>query len=337
MISVIIPVYNGERFIEKALNSVICQTYTDFEAIVVNDGAEDSTAFICRKMAASDSRIHYFEKENTGVSDTRNYALSKMKGEYVFFLDADDALPDYAFALLMSEMDKGGCDAVYGNHAYGYGAEPMPRVPRIASGVYTWENLKNIFLDDGTLTGILFGSGCGVLYKSRVIREYGLRFHTDMKVNEDGLFNLEFLRHASRIRVMEKPYVYIYNQWKSLRGKQLETDGRFDNSEKIIYAYLKENKLLEDFAGQLARRKVSVCFWNALRIRDAKTSLTEARRYLKQLFDDPDVRAGFEYLDYAGMNRYKRLLCFMMRHRFITLFYFVIRYVYPMVERVIRR
>ncbi len=175
MISVIIPIYNGERFIEKALNSVLCQTYTDFEVIVVNDGSEDSTDLLCQKMAKEDSRIRYFAKKNTGVSDTRNFALSEMTGDYVFFLDADDEIPDYAFALLMREMEKGDCCAVYGNHAYCYGAEPMPRVPRMASGVYTWEDLKDAFLDDGTLTGILFGSGCGVLYQSRIIREFGLR------------------------------------------------------------------------------------------------------------------------------------------------------------------
>ncbi|MCD7752773.1 MAG: glycosyltransferase [Lachnospiraceae bacterium] len=337
MISVIVPVYNAERFIKKALESVLKQTYSDFEIIVVNDGSVDSTAAVCRMMEQSDQRIHYFEKENTGVSDTRNYAFTQMTGEYVFFLDADDVLPDYAFACLMREMDRGDCDAVYGNHAYCYGGDPMPRIPRIASGIYTWESLKDIFLDDGTLTGILFGSGCGVLYQSRIIRECNLHFNTDMKVNEDGLFNFEFLRHASRIRVMDEPYVYIYNQWKSLAGKPLKADDRFLASEKIIEAYLKENSLLVEFSEQLACRKLSVCFWNALRVKDAQTTLSGARQYLKELFDDPDVRAGFACLNYVGMNRYKRLLCFMMRHRLCVLFYFVIRYVYPMAEKVVRR
>ncbi|MCD8327083.1 MAG: glycosyltransferase [Lachnospiraceae bacterium] len=337
MISVIVPAYNAERFIENALNSVLRQTCSDFEIIVVNDGSQDSTDRICRKMAASDQRIRYFGKKNTGVSDTRNFAFSKMTGEYVFFLDADDFLPEKAFELLMAEMEKGDCDAVYGNHAYSYGADPLPRVPRIASGVYHWDELKNIFLDDGTLTGILFGSDCGVLYKSSVIQEHHLRFCCEMKVNEDGLFNLEFLMAASQIRVMEEPYVYVYNQWKSHADRPLERDYRFDSSERIIEACLEGKGLKEEFADQLSCRKVSVAFWNAVRVKDAKTDLKQACLYLQELFGDPEVKEGLRCLDYSRMSKYKRVFCFLMRRRMYAAFYLLLRYIYPMAEKVIKR
>ncbi|MCD8130273.1 MAG: glycosyltransferase family 2 protein [Lachnospiraceae bacterium] len=338
MISVIVPVYNGERFIEKALNSVLCQTYADFEIIVVNDGSCDSAGVICKRLASSDHRIRYFQKENTGVSDTRNFALSQMKGEYFFFLDADDLLPDYALKCMVREIKREDCDAVFGNHAYSYGGKLLPRIPRIASGSYSWDDLKGRFLDDGTLTGILFGSGCGVLYSGRIIRKYGLKFHRDMRVNEDGFFNLEFLRHSSKIRVMAQPYVYIYNQWKNSAGrKPLEADARFDSSERVFEEYFDKNGLKDEFAAQMACRKVSVAFWNSIRIRDAQTSLVQSRRYLKDLFNGSGVQEGLRGMDYEHMSRYKRGICFLMRHRLYVAFYFLIRYAYPAAEKVIKR
>ena len=337
MISVIVPAFNAERFIEDALNSVLRQTYSDYEILVVNDGSEDSTESVCRKIAARDQRIRFFSKKNSGVSDTRNCALSKMTGQYAFFLDADDLLPEYSFELLMAEMEKGDCDAVFGNHAYSYEGKLLPRIPRVASGIYSWEKLKGIFLDDGTLTGILFGSDCGVLYKSSVIKEHHMQFHCDMKVNEDGLFNLEFLRHSSQIRVMSDPYVYVYNQWKSQAVRNLERDYRFEGSERIIESYLEQNRLQEEFSHQLVCRKVSVAFWNAVRVKDSKTNLIQACCYLKELFDTSEVQEGLKCSNYSEMNKYKRGLCFLMRHQMCVSFYLLLHYIYPLAEKVIKR
>ncbi len=90
-VSVIMPAYNAEAFIEDAINSVLKQTYTDFELIVIDDCSTDSTASIVLRMADIDSRIHYFQnKNNSGVSVTRNFGISKAAGEWIAFLDSDD-------------------------------------------------------------------------------------------------------------------------------------------------------------------------------------------------------------------------------------------------------
>ena len=87
---IIIPVYNVENYLRSCLDSVLSQTYKDFEVLMVNDGSPDSSGDICREYVAKDSRFHYFEKENGGLSDARNYGIERAQGEYLTFIDSDD-------------------------------------------------------------------------------------------------------------------------------------------------------------------------------------------------------------------------------------------------------
>ena len=89
-ISVIIPVYNTEKYLHRCIDSVLAQTYQDFELLLIDDGSKDSSGAICDEYAAKDTRVRVFHKENGGVSDTRNYGLDLAQGKYLMFLDSDD-------------------------------------------------------------------------------------------------------------------------------------------------------------------------------------------------------------------------------------------------------
>lgn len=90
LISIIVPVYNAEKYLQKCLDSILEQTYQNLEIIIVNDGSTDNSGQICQEYEKKDSRIIYIEKENGGVSDTRNTGLDRMTGSYVTFVDSDD-------------------------------------------------------------------------------------------------------------------------------------------------------------------------------------------------------------------------------------------------------
>lgn len=90
LISVIVPVYNVEPFISSCLDSLSKQIYQNFEVLLVNDGSTDNSGAICREYADRDSRFHYFEKENAGVADARNFGIERSKGDYITFVDSDD-------------------------------------------------------------------------------------------------------------------------------------------------------------------------------------------------------------------------------------------------------
>ena len=118
VISVIIPAYNVEHYLSECLDSVLMQSITNFEILLVDDGSTDGTAKICDSYANRDSRIKVFHKINGGQSSARNLALSYVKGKYVFFLDADDKISPTAFAVLLENMEKYAVDILSYSFAF---------------------------------------------------------------------------------------------------------------------------------------------------------------------------------------------------------------------------
>ncbi len=107
LISVVIPAYNAEQFLDETLESVLSQTYENWECIIVNDGSTDNTEEIAKKWCEKDTRFRYFYKENSGTSDTRNLGIKKARGEYIAFLDADDLyMPNFLEVCLENLVEK---------------------------------------------------------------------------------------------------------------------------------------------------------------------------------------------------------------------------------------
>nr|WP_300658193.1 glycosyltransferase family A protein [uncultured Acetatifactor sp.] len=104
MISVIVPVYNIKNYVEKCVNSIINQTYQNFEIILVDDGSSDGSEVICDKLAMCDERIRTYHKANGGLSDARNFGIDKSRGKYISFVDGDDLLHPDAIELLLHNL-----------------------------------------------------------------------------------------------------------------------------------------------------------------------------------------------------------------------------------------
>lgn len=337
MVSVIIPAFNSARFIRQAVESVLNQTYKNIEIIVVNDGSIDNTDEICRSILKEEKRMLYFKKNNTGVSDSRNFGMAHASGEYIMFLDSDDYLPRYAVEVLVKEIKEGGYDAVYGNYMYEYEGKKLAHIPRVKADEYTYDNIKERLLDDGTLSGILFGNVWGAIYSRRLINQFGIIFNKDIKVNEDGFFNLKYIKHSSNIKVMTEPYIYVYRQWKNSSAILLERNKELDLATHLIVEYLKEEGEYEEYRKQLICREVSVAFWNALRVKNTDQKFRKSYHYLDKIFNNKEVILGLKYMNYENMNKYKKFICIMMKYRLKVIFYASVRYVYPIMEKIVKR
>ena len=116
LISITIPVYNAEKYLEQCLNSIVNQTYKNFEVILVNDGSKDNSGSICQKYVEIDSRFRYFEKENGGASSARNLGLDNVTGDYITFIDADDWVGDNHLEILMNAIIENNCDIVISSY-----------------------------------------------------------------------------------------------------------------------------------------------------------------------------------------------------------------------------
>ena len=120
-ISIIVPIYNIENYIEKCLTSIINQTYNNYELILVNDGSTDSSETICKKIAKENKQIKYFYKKNGGLSDARNYGIRKSSGEYLMFVDGDDFLESKdSLKKIVSRLESSSLDVLQYKMKYYY-------------------------------------------------------------------------------------------------------------------------------------------------------------------------------------------------------------------------
>ena len=233
MISIIIPVYNAEHTLQRCVDSVLAQTYTDFELILVDDGSNDSTAVLYNMF--KDNRIRVYRKVNGGVSSARNMGLDKAKGDYVCFIDADD----YVECDYLAKLYRGvGKDLVISGFCYG-------NVPECSSFRFDLMDREFVGLKMSEL--INADQLCypwGRLFKRSVIETFHIRFDESMRFAEDNVFNWEYLCHAESLYVDTTHKVYYKSSDEKGEGYGLSfeeidyIDGRlFELSQKLEQHY----------------------------------------------------------------------------------------------------
>ena len=208
-ISVIVPLYNNESFIEECIESILKQTYSNFEIIIVDDGSTDNSLEKAYEIAKKSNKIQVYHMENSGVSSARNYGISKASGEYISFVDSDDKLKENFLCSLYNEMIKNKVDLVMCSYSLLYKNKIVVKSPRISTGEYLKKDFAHKALDDGSLSGVLFGSVCCCLYNANIVKNNNIKFDCTIKVNEDGLFNLQYIDCIEKIFVLNEN-LYIY-------------------------------------------------------------------------------------------------------------------------------
>ncbi len=208
-ISIILPVYNVEKYISKCIQSVLDQTYPNFELLVVIDGSPDNS----KQIAASfvDDRITIYEKENGGLSDARNYGLERANGEYVYFMDSDDWIEPNLLEVCVSRIEKYKTDfIIFGYHLDRENLNGnIISTTKIAHNeiVYSKE-IKNLCFEDNTLG--LLGYAWNKFYKFSFLNENKLKFEKGISLVEDILFNAKVCELSSKIVFVNQTlYHYI--------------------------------------------------------------------------------------------------------------------------------
>ena len=243
-ISIVVPVYNAEDYLEACVGSVLKQNFKDFELILVDDGSRDGSLEICRSYAAVDERVRVISKNNCGVSSARNAGMSHACGEYVLFLDSDDMLEEDALDILYSASDES--DLVYG----GYAAYEDDRLSYVVSS-----EAAGVFIDDDIASFIdschvrsrhSFSSCWGKLYRREVIERTGMRFNEELCYAEDKLFVYEFLLSSRRVAAADRS-VYRYTLRKSSLGSDKSSDRHLAQLELFLPLY---RNVLENMSGR---------------------------------------------------------------------------------------
>lgn len=208
-VSVIVPVYKVEKYIGQCIESILSQTFKDFELILVDDGSPDSSGAICDQYAQKDSRIQVFHKENGGVSSARNYGIEKAKGEWLCFVDSDDIIfPSY--------LEDFGLDVTADIYMQGY--VKMKKKQVLAKHDFKRCQDRDFFgiLSYSELNCII-NSPCFKLYKRSIIQLNNIQFDYNTSYGEDHLFSLQYVMHCHSIHFSNATgYVYRISETESL-------------------------------------------------------------------------------------------------------------------------
>lgn len=207
-ISVIIPVFNAEEYLDRCLESILSQEFSPYEVILVDDGSTDASSLICDRYSSTDARFRTIHKTNGGVSSARNAGMNIAKGEYLMFVDSDDALPAGAMKELY-DAASGTADFVLGG--FDMITDDLMYVTRIPSGTFFEGDAMSEFFDKNVVrNGVYLNSPWAKLFSRKIAVKQSLLFDQSLSYGEDMIFVNSFLLHAEKIAIVQKS-VYSYH------------------------------------------------------------------------------------------------------------------------------
>lgn len=288
VLSIITPVYNAERTICRCIDSILSQSYIDFELLVIDDGSTDSSASLCDGYSTKDSRVHVFHTKNHGVSSARNIGLENAKGQWITFCDADDFVYHGWLANFAKFFDD-PCDMICQGFdcvkpVFDYGDRPQMIAGRYTYGINGVGNVADILpslLSSQTLHFLWIKA-----FRQQLIMECGLRFDTTLSDGEDFIFICQYLTKCNSIKSTNLiGYHYFVPDWSRKYGQSFDKAIRIGeqtyNAVRIIYKNYPDHELVRFYREDLTSKYINEFKSNA---NNRKYCLKQLREMLKNDF-----------------------------------------------------
>lgn len=248
-LSVVVPVYNVEKYIHRCMNTIINQDYKNYEVILVDDGSTDKSGKICDYYKEQYNNVKVVHKKNNGLGFARNTGLEIAEGKVVTFIDSDDYVDKKMFSAMMLLFEQQQVDTCYCNYARVINGLVIPNTHmENCSGIYKRDEVLNKIIPwvvggapEDKFDDIIGYSVCKTCFSMEIIKEHDLRFHSEKEmISEDIIFQLDYLRFAKKIGVLNEDYYYY-----CLNEGSLSTSYRADRLEKTIHLYDEQLNRLE--------------------------------------------------------------------------------------------
>ncbi|MCI7792187.1 MAG: glycosyltransferase [Lachnospiraceae bacterium] len=345
-LSVVIPVYNIEDYIGKCLDSVLAQTYQNYEVIIVDDGSTDGTAGVCDEYAQKDERIRVIHKKNEGVSVARNTGIDIATGEYFLFFDGDDFMEPYTMEELCKiALEKQADTVIYGYHRYENGKVKETCYPRFEKTIYEKEDIVEQVLP--AFIGLSYDKindwlnhKADALYvenpalwrtmtSAKLIKENNIRFLPGLKVGEDTLFISTYLSYAKRCYIQQKCYYYLVTRETStifvyekkplqkLEGKIHQLQARLELTEDVIK---RENKdINETWRGTIVMSAIEMAFLLSNKI--PGYSYKERYQMYLSYAKLPEVERSVEHFEPACKFQIKKIPFLLLKRKLYAMLF----------------
>lgn len=316
-ISVILPVYNGEKFLRNAVESVLSQTVSDWELLIVENGSTDGTTAVAEEFLC-DPRIRLLHSEK-GVSNARNMGLTQARGKWILFLDADDVFTENAMEALVNAGSGVGADIIIGQYA---------RKNRTYSGetvIYQGkEGIAKILckcLNEPTQ----FCTSTAVLFSRELIRDNNISFDKELSYAEDSVFFLQTLQKASIVVQTESAIYRVgYNRNSAIHGKDENRFLKYKKSiVKIESSMENETEEIQRSVAAFVLCQVLVIFVNNTFLPNKK--IREQVQDAKGILRDPIVKTALNRVDLATCEKKKKVAFYFMREMNMPMIYLIVK------------
>lgn len=303
-VSVIIPVYNTEKYLKECLDSIVNQSLEDIEIICIDDGSTDNSLEILREYAENDSRFKIFSQENNGQGSARNYGLDVAKGEYIYFMDSDDFIELNTLSDCYDEASKNNLDflmfqlinydeskkSLYQDNDY-----DMPNVgDLVADNVFSYADLNHLIFQVAV-------SPVNKLYSKKFLDDINVRFPEDV-IFEDNVFFWNVFLNAKRIKFLKHHYYIRRRHSSSTTGN---AGIRFVDTLEIhnrIFIIFKKFNIFDEFKKYLFNKKVVLANVRFNQVNDEVKSVffNEMKNDFKEMSNEYGYDNIIEYLDYPN-------------------------------------
>lgn len=250
-VSIVIPIYNSEKYIRECIEMVLCQTYKNFELLLIDDGSTDDSGDICKEYEKRDSRIKYYYKENSGVADTRNFGINCATAPYIMFIDSDD----YIFSNTIENLILGIQNSEFSMCGYEIFDDTNNKLlhsykcPGFEGDIAGFANRISSYISPPFLLG-----PCFKMFRTHIIRNNNIMFPIELSYGEDAIFVLNYLMFVHSVCCCD----YVGYRYRRHGNKSLSTSFRKDKIDinmqinelilRLLSKFGVENR--ESFLGQ---------------------------------------------------------------------------------------
>lgn len=248
LISVIVPIYNVAPYLKRCIDSIIRQTYTNLEIILVDDGSTDGSSEMCDMFRKQDRRIKVIHKANGGLVSARKAGIVESKGEYVAYVDSDDWIECDMYYQLVTHIVQNNADIVTSGVYRNYPNDTIDEFDNIQEGIYDLERIKNEILPIVMYTGKFYEAGINIhiynkLFKRELLLKHQLRVNDTIRVGEDAALVYPYILDVNKIVIVHKCFYHYCIRQNSImaNGYQDELKG-YKDIHRIIKAQMEKYK-----------------------------------------------------------------------------------------------
>jgi len=332
-LSVIVTVYNIEKYIAQCLDSILNQSFQNFEIIVVDAGSSDNTAVICDRYREKNSNITVVNFHPDGPAASRNEGIKYAKGEYITFVDGDDVIDSEMYSVLMAEMTDEKLDAVYCT-CYRFFNDDLSNL--------SMRNIDEISMTgkEEIASGLLLpmvspvkpgieipGSMCMTIYKKSIIDENNLRVRNMSEIfSEDNFFNIEYLAYSEKVKTLNKPFYFYRKNLNSISNIVHDyTVPALKRFEKGVCEICEKLDISVREAQRRCKVRFVVRFSAVVKKKIDALPLKEVKKYLKETIRENNLDFSFTAADLQCVEFQVKLFWILLKFRMYTPLYLLVK------------